>query len=107
MKKGLLDECVPLLLKDSLQGFEVFTVQEMGWSEAENGELIRLAEGRFDVLLTVDRNLPYQQNLRGLSLAVLILAVPNRVADILPYLAEVRGALDAIRPGDVVVIRPT
>jgi predicted nuclease of predicted toxin-antitoxin system len=61
----LLDECVPRALRDELPGHEVRTVAEYGWAGVKNGELLRLAANSFDVLLTVDRNLEYQQNFVG------------------------------------------
>lgn len=59
----LLDECVPIQVKSSLIGHDVRTVGRMGWAGKKNGELLRLAETRFDVFITVDRSLKQQQNL--------------------------------------------
>lgn len=53
----LLDECVPRQLRRELPGHDVRTVQEMGWTGTENGALLHLANGRFDVLLTVDQRI--------------------------------------------------
>ena len=61
--KILLDECTPHVLKKLLTGFEIKTVQDQGWSGITNGALLRLAEGQFDVFITSDQNLKYQQNL--------------------------------------------
>jgi len=81
----LLDECVPRRLKTDLRVFVVRTVQEEGWASLKNGELLRVAAGRFDVLLTVDRNIAFQQNLRGLSIGILAMAVTsNRLVDFVP-----------------------
>jgi hypothetical protein len=63
--KVLLDECTPHVLKRLLTGFEITTVQELGWTGVTNGALLRLAEELFDVLITSDQNLRYQQNLSG------------------------------------------
>ena len=57
----LLDECLPKRLKRDLTGHTARTVPEMGWAGKENGELLALATGQFDVFLTVDRNLSFQQ----------------------------------------------
>src|SRR5713226_2762093 len=65
----LLDECVPRALRKELPGHEVKTVAEAGWAGVRNGELLQLAAKQFDLLLTVDRNLEYQQNFAGLTLA--------------------------------------
>jgi predicted nuclease of predicted toxin-antitoxin system len=64
--KVLIDECTPKALKKHLtnHGHECLTIQEAGWSGKENGELLSLAETAFDVLVTLDTNLRYQQNLQ-------------------------------------------
>ena len=74
--KVLLDECAPRALKSflSAHGYESRTVQDAGWSGRTNGELLRLAENDFDVLITVDANLRYQQNLAGRQIAILSFA---------------------------------
>jgi predicted nuclease of predicted toxin-antitoxin system len=66
--KLLLDECVPNDLKQDLVGHDVMSVVEAGYRGLKNGELLRAAAGHHDVLITVDRNLPYQQNIRGLAI---------------------------------------
>jgi len=86
--KVLIDECAPMALKVALasSGFDCTTVQEAGWSGKENGELLALAEARFDALVTIDRNLRYQQNLSGRKIALLVVrARSNRVADLEPH----------------------
>jgi hypothetical protein len=69
--KILLDECTPHVLKKLLTGFEIKTVQDQGWSGITNGALLRLAEGKFDVLITSDQNLRHQQNLAKRQLAII------------------------------------
>ena len=92
----LLDECVPRALRDELSGHDVRTVAENGWSGAKNGELLRLAADRFDVLLTVDRNLEYQQNFLGAEVAVIVVHAPsNDIAALKPLMRQV---LEAIPP---------
>jgi len=70
----LIDECAPRALKKHLMnhGHECRTVQEVGWSGKQNGELLRLAEAAFDVLVTVDTNLRFQQNLAGRRIAIVV-----------------------------------
>ena len=70
--KLLFDECVVHDLKRDLAGHEVSTVLEAGFGGLENGQLLRAATGKYDVLITVDRNLPFQQNPGSLQIAVLI-----------------------------------
>jgi len=98
----LLDECVPRRLRADLHDHEVRTVQEEGWAGLKNGALLRAAAGRFDVLLTVDRNIPLQQNLQGLNIGVLaMVAQGNRLKDLRPLMAQVRQALPKVRAGEV------
>jgi len=73
----LLDECVPRALKRHIKGHEIQTVPEAGWASKKNGELLELAKGRFDLFLTVDQNLQYQQNLHGPSVAILLVAAAD------------------------------
>ena len=77
--KLLLDECTPKRLRLDFSGHEVFTVEEAGFTGLKNGELLSSASKRFDVLITVDQNMPFQQNFAAYSIAVVILiAHPNR-----------------------------
>jgi len=81
----LLDECLPRRLKRELVGHEARTLPEMGWASKRNGELLALAIGRFDVFLTADRNLSYQQDLSSFDVAVIVLVAPsNRLDDLRP-----------------------
>ena len=68
----LLDECVPARLRKALPGHEVSTVGLEGWSGVKNGKLLALAAAGFDAFVTVDKNLPYQQNTAALPIAVLV-----------------------------------
>ncbi len=69
----LLDECLPRRLKRELVGHDARTVPEMGWASKRNGELLALAAAEFDVFLTVDRNLSYQQDVSAFDIAVVVL----------------------------------
>jgi predicted nuclease of predicted toxin-antitoxin system len=69
----LFDQGTPVPLKQHLSGQQIETAYELGWSRLTNGELLAAAEGRFDVLVTTDRNLQYQQSLSGRELSVLVL----------------------------------
>ncbi|OGO40828.1 MAG: hypothetical protein A2Z04_09945 [Chloroflexi bacterium RBG_16_57_9] len=99
----LIDECLPKRLKRDLPGHQVFTVQEQGWSSRENGELLQLASGEFEVLITVDQSLKYQQNLIQLNLAVVVLIAPNnRYETLKPLMPKVQLVLQTIQHGDLV-----
>jgi len=72
--KILLDECVTKKLKSYLDGFEVYTVNEMQWSEVKNGELLSLSvDKQFDIILTVDKNLIHQQKLEKYSVSIVVI----------------------------------
>ena len=99
----LLDENLPRKLAGHLVGHACRTVVECGWSGKKNGELLCLADTQFDVLLTLDKNLPFQQNLDTKRIAVLIVrARSNRIQDLLPVIAECLAALMTIQPRQVV-----
>ena len=96
----LLDECVPRALRKELPGHEVKTVAEAGWAGVRNGELLQLAAKQFDLLLTVDRNLEYQQNFAGLTLAVIVVHAPsNDVTVLRPLMPAVLAAIPTTKPG--------
>lgn len=103
--KILIDECAPKDLKYHLatHGHDCLTVQEIGYSGKKNGELLGLAESEFDVFLTLDKNLQYQQNLTNRKIAILLVgAKSNDIDDILPHLPACLSALATIRAGQVV-----
>src|SRR5260370_21243749 len=100
----LLDECVPRKLKSTLTRYECRTVGEEGLGGKRNGELLSLAEDAgFDVFLTVDRGIEFQQNLQSRRIAVLLVrARSSRLADLLPHVPAVLEKLDSLRPGEIV-----
>lgn len=107
--KVLIDECLPAALKEDLAalGDECQTVRRAGFGSKRNGELLTLAERNWDVLLTSDRNIKYQQNMTGRSVSILILcAKSNRMKDLVPLLPACAEALRSIRPGTVVEVGP-
>jgi len=99
----LLDECVPRRLRRELSEHEVRTVPEMGWAAKENGELLQLASNLlFDVFITVDQRLSYQQDVTRSSIAVVVLvAKRNKIEFLLPLVPELRRVLREIQPGKV------
>lgn len=90
-----IDENLPRKLAGHLKGHECRTVAECGWAGKKNGELLSLAEPQFDVLLTLDKNIPSQEDLKLGRIAILIVRAPsNRIQDLLP---EFRTALSLCR----------
>lgn len=95
----LLDESLPRRLREELTGHSVKTVAEMGWSSVENGELLGRAAGHFDVFVTADQNLQFQQNLSALPLAVAVLAArTNKLEALRPLLPELLARLATLQP---------
>ena len=100
--KGLLDECLPRKLKLDVRADFVRTVPEMSWASIENGALLRLAESEFDVFLTRDRNLEYQQNLATFDLAIVVMvAATNDIEDLRPLMDAVNGTIRSIKRTEV------
>jgi len=92
----LLDESLPRPFAALLSGHEVQTIAAVGWSGKENGELLRPAAGRFDVLLTADMNLEHEQNLTALPISVVVLVGPtNRLESLAPLVPELLELLKA------------
>lgn len=101
----LVDECLPRKLKRELIGHDVMTVPEAGWASIKDTPLLRLAESRFEVFLTGDQNMQYQQNLKGRSMAIIVLVARNNLLETLrPLMPDVLNALRTIQPGDLVHI---
>lgn len=95
----LLDESVPAKLRRALPNHAVCTAVEMGWSGFRNGELLALAATKFDAFVTVDKNLPYQQNLKSLPIAVVVLeAASNELQFLLPLVPELERRLATLVP---------
>lgn len=101
----LLDESVPAKLRRSLLSHEVRTVVEMGWSGVKNGKLLALAADQFDAFITVDKNLPYQQNLATLPVALIVLdGQSNELHALLPLVSGLERALSSLKPRAYVLI---
>lgn len=104
--KILIDECLPKKLKREFAEHDVSTVQEMGWSSKKNGELLKLMQDDFDVFVTIDSNMQYQQQLEDLPIGFLVLvAFNNKLETLQPLMPHAREALKALGAGQVVKIR--
>ena len=94
----LLDESVPRRLKKSLPNHTVQTAVEMGWGGIKNGELLQRAASEFDAFITVDKKLPYQQNLATLPIAVIVLhALSNELHVLLPLVSQLEETLEHLQ----------
>ena len=102
--KILLDECVPVQVRNALVGHDVSTAQKMGWGGISNGELLRLAEQNgFDFFIVADKNLRYQQNLTGRKLAILELWTNHRPT-LEKHVDKIKLAAESISVGEYVVL---
>lgn len=99
----LLDEQLPRHLAREIAGHDVSTVQQCGWAGLKNGELLRAAAAEgFDVLVTADRNLQFQQNLSRAALGIVLLVAPsNALEDLLPLVPGLHAAISKSRPGQI------
>ncbi|MFQ5629273.1 MAG: DUF5615 family PIN-like protein [bacterium] len=100
--KLLLDECVDQRLSREFKGHNVTTVPRMGWAGKKNGELLAIAQQQFDIFITTDHNLSFQQNLAKFNIAVFVLYAPtNRLVDLKLLVPEIVDALSATKTGQV------
>jgi predicted nuclease of predicted toxin-antitoxin system len=102
----LLDESLPAPLASSLVGHQVKTVGQCGWTGIKNGKLLALAGSNFDVMLTADRNIQYQQNMKTLPIAVVVLVTPD---GLLPsfhkLMQQLLAALSALVPRTLIELK--
>ncbi len=103
--KVLLDECVTRYLKRDFTGHQVLTIEEAGFKGLKNGRLLQAASGKYDVLVTVDQNLQYQQNLKTLAIAIIVLNAERSTYPMLkPLMPQVLETLEKIKPGEMLVV---
>jgi hypothetical protein len=101
----LLDECVPKRLGRHLAPHECRIPAQLGWDGIKNGRLLALAEKEFDVLVTMDRNLSFQQSLPKFGISLVVLhARSNRLGDLLPLVPEIVAAISSAKPGLAIVV---
>ncbi|MFY9895514.1 MAG: DUF5615 family PIN-like protein [Xanthobacteraceae bacterium] len=102
--KILFDHGTPAPLRHALSGHSVSTANEMGWSEIDNGKLLSAAEIEFDLIITTDQSMRYQQNVAGRRLAILVLPT-TRWKRIELHRSQILAAIDRLRPGDLVELK--
>ena len=97
-----IDECIDWRLSRDITGHDVKTAHQMGWSGIKNGVLLSLVSGKFDVFVTVDRNLAFQNVVTNLPFAVAIFHAPtNRLDDLRPLVPELLRAIEQLKPGEL------
>ena len=95
----LLDECLPVPMRDCITSHECTAVSDRGWKGIKNGELLRLAEGQFDLFNSADQNIRYQQNLSDCLIPILELST-NDLRRILAAAPLLQSAIEKIKPGE-------
>ena len=106
MKRVLLDENLPRRLRRDLPDFAVRTVQEENWTSLANGQLLGRAQDRFDVLLTADRRLQFQQNLSRFNIGVVVILTASlRYRHIRVAIEAIRDALASVESGRLLQVQ--
>jgi hypothetical protein len=96
---------MPRQLRRDLPEFAIRTVQEEGWSSVQNGELLRRASESFDVMVTADQRLQFQQNIASFDLGVVIIvAVDTRLPNLRTLLPQLRDAIANVAPGSFSIV---
>ena len=97
--KILLDEGVPKIIQQRIRELSISNVEEMGWRGIKNGALLDLMTGQFQILITTDKSLPSQQNLKKRQISIIILPT-NDVPSVIGLLPQIEQAIAAISPGE-------
>lgn len=99
----LLDEGVPRVIQSRLPDLSISTVEELGWRGIKNGALLDLMTDRFQVLITTDKNIPYQQNLAKRNISAIILPT-NEIPIVISLLPQIAELISRLTPGEVVPV---
>lgn len=102
--KILLDEGVPDIIQKRLIRFSIFTVKETGWRGVKNGALLDLMAGDFRIIITTDKNLPSQQNLKKRQISAIILPT-NEIPAVIELLPKIEQAIGTLSPGEFKELR--
>jgi predicted nuclease of predicted toxin-antitoxin system len=107
--KVLLDECLPRKLKNEIVGYDCVTVPEAGLAGMKNGELLSCAEEmEFQVFITLDRGIQFQQRLRNRKLAIILLrAKSSRLVDLIALVSAALAAIQTAKAGDLIPVGPS
>lgn len=105
MRKVLFDENMPRKLRRDLPEFAIRTAQEQGWASFKNGQLIALAAREFEVFVTIDQRLRYQQNVEKLPIGIVVIDTRDtRFPSIRAHVEELREAIVRVRAGEVLLV---
>jgi hypothetical protein len=107
VKRVLFDENMPRKLRRELPEFFIRTAQEEGWSAFKNGELLKRASATFDVVVTIDQRMRYQQNLTALGIGVVAIEIPDtRITFLYSLVPQLRDAIERTNPGQLLIVKP-
>ena len=107
MRRVLLDENMPRKLRRDLPGFFIRTAQEEGWSAFKNGQLLLRAAVNFDVFVTIDQRMRYQQNMPRFDIGVVVIEVPDtRFVHLRALVPELNEAIASVTRGEVMIVKP-
>jgi hypothetical protein len=101
--KILLDEGVPKIIQNRLRNHSISNVEEMGWRGIKNGALLDLMAGKFQILITTDKNFPFQQNLKQRQISAVVIPT-NDVPSVIEMLPQIESALATIAPGEFIAL---
>ena len=102
----LIDECVDPRVRLLFRDHEAVTVHDRGWDTLEDGPLLALAQKEFDVLLTIDSGMEFQQNIPKFQIGLVVVHVPkNQLAHFMFVESELLVAVEKVRPGEVIHVR--
>jgi hypothetical protein len=108
VKRVLFDENMPRKLRRDLLEFVIRTAQQEGYSGFKNGELLGRASTLFDVLVTIDQRMQYQQSVSKFNIGVVAIELPDtRLVFLRALVPQLRDAIDRVKPGEIIVVRPT
>jgi len=108
VRRVLFDENVPRKLRRDLPDFSIRTAQEQGWSAFKNGQLLALAVRAFEVLVTIDQRMKYQQNLQKLPIGIVVIDTRDtRFESIRAHVEELREAISRVGPGEMISVPRT
>lgn len=99
--KILLDESVPDIIQTRLASLAIFTVSQMKWRGVKNGALLDLMAQQFSILITTDKNLPFQQNLKKRQVSLTILP-SNDIPSVIELLPRIEEAIEIVSPGEFI-----
>lgn len=107
MRRVLFDENMPRKLRRDLSDFVIRTAQEEGWGSYTNGELLSRAAATFDVIVTLDQRMRYQQNLAEWRIGVVVIEIPDtRLNFVRGLLPQIRDAILSVGAGEIRMIKP-